>query len=268
LLLICGRMSHGTLAFWITNLLNYQFWLTSPFAWLALAFQIWMLVDAIRRQEWLWVFFIILFPLLNAVLYFFLVYRNAPTLGAGRFELPGAADRRRIKELEGLIHHLDKAHHHAQLGDIYFRQEKFDKAAQCYRAALERDAEDDDVRSHLGQSLLRLGNPQEALTLLQQVCARNPRHDYGYSLMALADCFAALGDQHQAMQTWQQVVESYSYARARVALAECYLAAQQSQLARARLQEVLADDAHAPAFERRHERVWIKRARRLLANLK
>lgn len=255
------------LAFWITDLLNYQFWLTSPLAWLALAFQLWMLVDAIRRQEWLWVLFIVLFPLVNAVLYYLLVYRNAPALGTGRFELPGAADRRRIKELEGLIHHLDKAHHHAQLGDIYFRQEKFAKAEACYRAALEREPEDDDVRAHLGRCLLRLGKPQEAVTWLEPVCERNPKHDYGYSMMALAECFSALGDARRAMETWQGVVENYSYARARVALAECYLAAQQPQLAKARLQEVVADDAHAPAYERRQERVWIRRARRLLAGL-
>jgi hypothetical protein len=261
-------MSGQMLAFWITDLLNYQVWLSSPLAWIALAFQLWMLVDAIRRQEWLWVVFIVIFPLVNAVLYYLMVYRTAPSLGTGRVEFPGAADRRRMRELEGLIHHLDKAHHHAQLGDIYLRQEKFEKAAACYHAALEREPEDEDAQARLGQTLLRLGKPDEALPLLQRVCERNPKHDYGYSLMALADCFSALGNAMQTMQVWQRVVENYSYARARVALAECYLASGQPELARAKLQEVVADDVHAPAFERRHERIWIRRARRLLASLK
>jgi tetratricopeptide (TPR) repeat protein len=260
-------MSNPFLGFWITDLLNYQLWLTSPLAWVAFAFQLWMLVDAIRRQEWLWVVFIVIFPLVNAVLYFLMVYRAAPSLGSGRFEFPGSADRRRIKELEGLIHHLDKAHHHAQLGDIYLRQEKFDQAAACYRAALEREPEDEDSQAHFGQALLRLGKPQEALPLLQRVCQRNPKHDYGYTLMALAECFSNLGESAKSMETWQQVAENYSYARARVALAECYLAARQPQLAKAKLQEAVADDVHAPDFERRHERFWIKRARKLLASL-
>jgi tetratricopeptide (TPR) repeat protein len=255
------------LAFWITDLLDYQLWLRSPFAWLALAFQLWMLIDAIRRQEWLWVLFIIVFPLLNAVLYFLMVYRAAPALGTGSLELPGAGDRRRIKELESLIHHLDKAHHHAQLGDIYFRQEKFDRAESCFRDALEREPDDDDARSHLGQTLLRLGKPQEALILLQQVCQRNPKHDYGYSMMALAEAYSSLGDRTKAMETWQLVNENCSYARARVALAECYISAGQPDLARGKLQEAVADDVHAPAFERRHERIWIRRARKLLASL-
>src|SRR3954447_10425546 len=99
-------MTAAMLAFWITDLLNYQFWLSSPLAWLALGFQLWMLIDAIRREEWVWVVFIVLFPFLNAILYYFLVYRAAPSLGGARFEFPGSGDRRRIRELEGRIHHL------------------------------------------------------------------------------------------------------------------------------------------------------------------
>src|SRR5690349_7232196 len=100
-------MMDGCLA--LFDILNYQSWVRSPLAWIAVGFQVWMLVDAVRREEWMWVVFIVLFPLLNAVLYFFLVYRTAPALAVGRFELPGWADRRRIKELEAQIHHLDKA---------------------------------------------------------------------------------------------------------------------------------------------------------------
>lgn len=260
-------MSDGSLVFAMAFLLDYQGWLSSPLALIAVAFQIWMLVDAIRRQEWFWVVFIILFPLLNAVLYFFLVYRTGPALVSARFELPGAVDRRRIKELQAQIHHLDKAHHHSQLGDIYFQQGKFAAAETCYRNALERDAEDPDTRAHMGQTLLRLGRPLEALPLLEDVCRKNPKHDYGYTLMALAETYAAVGRKDAAIQTWQHVAENYSYARARVELAELHLEAGQPDLAKARLQEAVADDVHAPAFERRHERFWIRRAKKMLRRL-
>jgi len=127
---------------------NIEYWLGNPASWLFLAFHLWMLVDAIRREEWVWALFIFVFPVINAVLYFFLVYRAAAPATRG-FELPGAYDRRRIKELQAQIHHLDKAHHHSQLGDIYFHQGKLDKAETSYRAALERDPEDIDTRAHL-----------------------------------------------------------------------------------------------------------------------
>src|SRR3954453_22710100 len=166
---------------------------TSPFAWLIYGFQIWMLVHAIRQREWLWAFFILVGWGLSSILYYFWVYRAAPSATRG-FELPGALDRRRIKELEAQIHHLDKAHHHSQLGDIYFQKGKLDRAEACYRAAMERDPEDIDTRAHLGQCLLRQKRPEEARPLLEGVIKENPKHDYGSSLMAFAENLTALGE--------------------------------------------------------------------------
>jgi hypothetical protein len=239
--------------------------LSSPLAWVLLAFQLWMLIDAIRREEWMWVLFIFLFPFINAALYFFLVYRGAPSATLG-FELPGAHDRRRISELQAQIHHLDKAHHYSQLGDIYFQQGKLDKAEACYRAALERDAGDLDTRAHLGQCLLRKNQPQEARRLLEQVCAENPKHDYGHSLMAYAEALTALGEAEGAVRVWRQVLQNHSYARARVQLGELLAAQGQLDPARAELQEALADDRHAPAFQRKRDRVWMRRAKKLLGS--
>src|SRR5215468_9673715 len=211
-----------------------------------------MLVDAIRQREWVWALFLIIFPGFAAFWYFFLVYRSAPSSTRG-FELPGAHDRRRIKELQAQIHHLDKPHHYSQLGDIYFQQGKLDQAESCYRSAMERDPQDIDTRAHYGQCLLRLKRPQEARPLLEGVVAENPKHDYGHSLMALAETFTALGDSDHALAIWKQVTESHSYPRAKVQLAELYVARNQADLARAELNEVLADDLHAPVFQRKRD---------------
>jgi hypothetical protein len=53
-----------------------------------------------------------------------------------------------------------------------------------------------------------------------------------------------------------------------VQLAELYLARSQPDLALQELQEVISDDAHAPSFQRRRDRIWIKRARSVLAKMK
>src|SRR5256886_8995204 len=251
----------------ISDLANWQFLLTNPVFLLMTVFQLWMLVDAVRREEWIWAVFIFIGFGLSALLYFFLVYRAAPSATRG-FELPGAYDRRRIRELQAQIHHLDKAHHHSQLGDVYFQQGKLDQAEASYRAALERDADDIDTRAHLGQCLLRKKKPQEARPLLEKVCAENPKHDYGHSLMALAETQTALGETDGAIATWKRVLEDHSYARARVQLAELYLQKQELTAARTELKEVVADDAHAPAFQRRRERVWVRRARGLLRKIR
>ncbi|MGO8931788.1 MAG: tetratricopeptide repeat protein [Limisphaerales bacterium] len=247
----------------VTNLVNIDYWLSNPWWGLVSLFQLWMLIDAIRRREWFWAFFIFIGWGIAALFYYFAVYRAAPSATRG-FELPGAFDRRRIKELQAQIHYLDKAHHHSQLGDLYFQQGKLEKAEACYRASLERDPEDLDTRAHLGQCLLRLKRPAEARPLLEGVVVENPKHEYGYSQMALAETLMALGETDAALKLWKQVTENHSYPRAKVQLAELYIARNQPDLARPELQEVLADDAHGPAFQRKRDRVWVRRARSLM----
>ena len=228
-------------------------------------FQLWMCVDAVRRGEYMWAVFIWFFPMINAALYYMFVYRaSSATRG---FELPGAAKRKRIKELEAQIHHLDNAIHYFQLGDVYFRQGKFQKAEACYRSALERDPKDIDTRAHLGQCLARLNRPAEARPFLEGVCAEDPRHDYGYSMMALAETLTALGEQEAALQIWLKVTANHSYPRAKVQLSELYIARKELEPARAELKDVLSDDAHAPAFQRKRDRVWVRRARALWRNV-
>ena len=82
----------------IIGLFGLLNWFGGPFGLLLVIFWLWMLVDAIRQREWVWVLILFVFPGLSAILYYFLVYRSAPSSMRG-FELPGAQDRRRIKEL-------------------------------------------------------------------------------------------------------------------------------------------------------------------------
>ena len=82
--------------------------------------------------------------------------------------------------------------------------------------------------------------------------------------MALAEAYTALGRPADALAVWQRVLAQHTYARARVQYAELLLKQNQRDTARAALQEVVADDAHAPAFQRRRESVWVHRARTLL----
>lgn len=245
----------------ILTALSNGYLLSSPVALLFTAFQLWMLIDAIRQREWMWALFIFIGWGFMALWYYFTVYRSSPSTSG--FQLPGAYNRKRIRELQAQIHHLDKAHHHFQLGDIYFQQGKMALAEGSYRAALEREPQDIDTRAHLGQCLLRQHKPAEAKPLLEGVVAENPKHDYGYSQMALAETLTALGETDRALEIWKQVTSQHSYPRAKVQLAELYAARNQRELAKAELRDVIADDLHAPTFQRKRDRVWVRRAKGL-----
>jgi len=243
----------------IDNWLEFHGWGSYLLAGAFSLFQIWMFIDAVRRGEWLWAAFIFIGWGFSAVLYYVMVYRSGAVSMSG-FELPGTQHRKRIKELQAKIHHLDNAVHHYQLGDIYFSQGKLPLAESCYRAALERDPADIDARAHLGQCLLRLKRPAEARPWLQAVCTENTDHEHGYSLMAYAETLTALGETNDAIKVWQHVTANHSYARAKFQLAELYIASNQLDAARSELRDILADDIHAPAFQRKRDRVWLRRA--------
>ena len=245
---------------------DWSFLLTNP-VWLAMTvFQLWMLVHALRNREWIWACFIFIGSGLGALWYYFSVYRGSASATSG-FELPGAQSRKRIKELQAQIYHLDNASHHFQLGDVYFQRGKLVEAEKCYRAALERDSQDIDTRAHLGQCLLRQKKYAEARPLLEGVLREKPEHDYGHTMMALAETLTALGETDNAMLYWQHITQSHSYPRAKVQLAGLYLAKNQPDLARAQLKDVLNDDVHAPAFQRKRERTWVRRAKALMRHL-
>ena len=250
----------------ITDLLDPGYLLYHPWYLLLAAFQVWMLIDAIIRQEWFWAVLIFIGFGFAAILYFFMVYRATPA-GMQGFELPGTQSRARIKELQARIHHLDKADHHFQLGDVYFQKGSFAEAEKCYRAALERDPKDIDAQAHLGQCLLRQQRPAEARPLLEAVCRENYKHDFGYSLMAYAETLTALGEKEAALNVWKRVVEEHSYARAKVQFAELCLTLGQVDVARAQFNDVIKDDLHAPGFQRRKDRVWVSRAKRGLKKI-
>lgn len=244
--------------------------MSNPAVWLAAAFQLWMLIDAIRREEWFWAVSIFFFSILSAILYFFMVYRasgGGSTAFFKGFEIPGARTRRRIKELQGRIYHLDKARDHLDLADLYLAQGRLDRAECSYRASLERDPTDMDAVAHLGQCLLQSGRAAEAEPLLLQVSGADSRHDYGQTLMALAETQMALGKPDLAISTWTRVLSNHGYARARVQLAELLFQRGEGDRARKEIDELLADDAHAPKFQRQRDRVWVQRAKSLGARL-
>ena len=256
------------LASLIEDLLHPEFFVGSPAALLAFGFSLWMFVDAVRRQEWVWAVCIAVFNIFSAMMYYFLVYRAHGAAGGGfsGFELPGAKHRARIRQIRARIHHLDHARDHLDLADALFAKGKFRDAEASYRASLQREPADVDAVAHLGQCLMRLGRPAEARPLLEQVMEKDPRHDYGHTQMALAEACASTGDVASALVAWEQVNRHHSYPRARVQYAEMLFSRGQRDAAMALVQEVIEDDEHAPRFQRVRDKRWIRRARRLLSS--
>jgi tetratricopeptide (TPR) repeat protein len=235
-----------------------------PVALVFWLFGLWMLVDAVQRDEWIWFVFIILCPPINVILYFFFVYRRH---GGGLINVSFGGDQRMIRELEKKILLLDNAAHYLELGDLYFKKGKFSEAEKNYAAALEREPEDLDAKAHYGRCLQEQQRYGEARPLLEDVCMADPRHDFGATLIALGEILTALGESKSAVRIWEQAIEHNSYAQPRVRLAELYLqSGEPDKRDRARLlvEDVLREETLTPAFQQKQEAEWTRRARKVL----
>lgn len=263
---VAGIMTAMFLGSLIEGLLHTDMLMGSPVALLAFGFSLWMFADALRRREWIWAVCIAVFTVFSAMMYYFLVYRPQGAAGGGfaGFELPGARQRARLRDIRSRIHHLDHARDHLDLADLLFARGKFREAEASYRASLEREPGDLDAMAHLGQCLMRMGRPLEARPLLEAVLASDPRHDYGHTRMALAEALTALGESDAALAAWEEIHRNHGYPRARVQHAELLLSRGRRDEALALAREVLDDDEHAPRFQRQRDKTWIRRARRIV----
>ena len=237
-----------------------------PLSLLFWGFALWMLVDAVQREEWIWLIFIVLFPF-NAVFYFFFVYRRH---GGGFVSVSFGGDRRRINELEQKILLLDNAAHYLELADIYFKKGRFTDAEKNYLAALERAPADLDAKAHYGRCLMGMRRYAEARPRLEDVCMADPRHDFGETLIALGECLTLLNETAAAIRIWERAMEHNSYAQPRVRLAELYLQSgepEKKDRARLLVEDVLREETLTPAFQQKQEAEWTRRARKVLNSM-
>jgi Tfp pilus assembly protein PilF len=82
--------------------------------------------------------------------------------------------------------------------------------------------------------------------------------------MAYAEALRLLGNADGAIEVWKEVLADHSYARARVQLGELYMAKNERALAEAELNAAVHEDRHAPAFQRKRDRFWIRKAKAIL----
>ncbi len=141
------------------------------------------------------------------------------------------------------------------------------EAEKCYRSALELDPKDIDTRAHLGQCLLRQKRFVEARPLLEGVMHEKPEHDYGHTMMALAETLTALGETDNAFFTGSMSRRVIPTRAPRFSW-QNFTSPKTMLISPAiQLKDVLNDDVHAPAFQRKRDRVWIRHAKSLLRNL-
>lgn len=227
--------------------------------------QVMALIHFMRRRPdnvWLWI--IIFFGPLGALVYIFM--EVVPDLGLLRQTFDGFGRRKRIKQLEAVVLENPAAGNYEELADLLLDEGKFARARECYDKAITSRGDPDPIYRR-GIAEIQLGDFAAAAGDLEYVTSRDSKYDFNRAIALLAHAYANTGRPGQAEALFREATD-------RSTLSETYLnyaafLASQNRIPEARdwAQRVLARKATIPRYLQRRERPWFRKAAALLKRL-
>lgn len=225
------------------------------------AFTIWMLLDASRRRvEHHWYYIILFIPVVGPWVYFFTYM--APELGSGRIVL-----FQRKVPLEELRYRAEQAPtlaNQLELGERLIDLDDYAGALSPLQAAHKLEPGHGQVQYSLAFCHLRLGKPEQAMPLLENINRRDPRWSNYQAWILLVETQQHLQNQERAVTAARELVRLSPLLQHKCLLAQTLLQQGNRAEARSILQESLQEHDYAPGPIRRRNRPWAREARRLL----
>jgi hypothetical protein len=217
-----------------------------------------------RRPETYWIWIILMFGGVGALIYIFIEVIPDAGLLRGAFQV--FPRRKRIKELEGLILDNPSIGNYEELGDLYLDDGQFAKARDCFDRVLAR-ASSIDPFYRRALSEIALNDFAAAVPDLEQVIARDPKYDYQRAAGLLADALAKTGHKEKAAQLFEDTLRTSTLSEIQYNYA-CLLAAEgREDEAREWADRILRKKATMPDYIRRRERPWFRKAKALIKRL-
>ena len=228
--------------------------------------QVVALVHFIRRRPdnyWIWI--IIFFGPLGATVY--ILMEMVPDLGLMGHSMKGFSRRKRIRMLEGMILDNPSAGNYEELGDLLLEEKRYARAREAFDHALAVRTDHVDPFYRRGLAAFEMADFPAALSDFEHVVKSEPKYDFSRAQLFYARSLAATGRPQEASAAFERVLGSSSSTEALLAAAEFF--AEQGRTAEAKelLDRVLARRASMPAYQKRRERPWLRRASALKRKL-
>ncbi len=175
--------------------------------------------------------------------------------------------RKRIRELELAILDNPSAGNYEELGLLYLDDGNFSRARACYDKAISARTDSPDPFYRRGIVEVELEDFAAAVPDLERAVAADPKYDFYRAPALLAHAYVNTGEPEKAEILFQQATKIstmsetyYNYA---------LLLQAQGRIAEARqwTQKILDKRRTMPAYLRRRERPWFRKAYALLARL-
>jgi hypothetical protein len=219
-----------------------------------------------RRPDGYWLWIIIFFGGLGALIYF--AAEVIPDAGLLRQSFKVFPRRKRIRELESAIYDNPSAGNYEELADLYLEEGHYARARQCYDKAISVRTDSPDPFYRRGIAEIKLGDFAAAVADLEQVVAKDSAYDFHLAAALLAHAYANTGQPEKAEALFREVTKISTASETYYNYATFLAAQKRTDEARQWAQRILDKKPNMPAYLRRRERPWFRKATALLLRLR
>jgi hypothetical protein len=246
---------------------NVMGWLLfHVFSWWGLLLQVVAIVHFIRRRpDFFWLFIILFFGWLGALVY--IGIEVVPDAGLLRQSFKVFPRRKRIRELEAAIQDNPSAGNYEELADLYLEEHKYAKARQCYDKSISTRRDSPDPFYRRAIACIHMADFAAALPDLERVVAADPKYDFHRAAGLLAHVYANTGHPEKAETLFPEVLKISTLSETYYNYASFLASQNRKKEAREWAQRILAKRPNMPGYLRRRERPWFRRANALLSRL-
>ncbi len=211
-----------------------------------------------RRPDGYWLWIIIFGSWIGALVYICVeVIPDAGLLRQGFRILPR---RSRISELQGLVEVNPAPANMEELGALYLEDGKYQKALECFDRAINSRADSIDTFYRRGLAEMELQMFPLAIVDFERVVKADPKYDFHRAAGLLANAYAKTGQTEKADAAFQRVTTIATSSEIQYYYAE-FLASQGRKAEAADwTNRILSKKRTMPAFQKRRERPWFRKA--------
>ncbi len=218
-----------------------------------------------RRPEPFWIWIIIFGGGVGALVY--IVAEVIPDAGLLRRTFQVFPRRKRIRYLEAAIVDNPSVGNFEELGDLYLEDRKYAKARECFDQAIARRSDAPDAFYRRALAAIELGDIKAAADDLAAVVQMDAKYDYHRAGGLLAHVLAQAGRHEEAARQFADVTQTSTLSETQYNYASFLASVGRRAEAREWAQRILAKKPTMPAYMRRRERPWFRKAATLLKKL-
>lgn len=218
-----------------------------------------------RRPDGYWIFIILFLGPIGALIY--ILVEVAPDIGLLRQSFKVFPRRKRISELETIVRDNPSSGNYEELGDLYMDDDRLQLARTAFDKAIAARADTLDPFYRRGVCALLLGDAAAALPDLERVVGNDPDYDFHRSAGLLAHAYALTGQREKAEALFRKVTARSTSSETYLNFADMLASEQRNTEAREWAQKVLDKKPTMPAYLRRRERPWFRKASEMLKRL-